>query len=398
MSRRIRLLSLLAALAVGCAVAFVLASARTAGAGDRGGGLPCPNAGDRMLGTALLHVPTRAKAPLPLVIAFHGAGGTGPGMADYSGLSDTADRYGFAVLYPTAGVQPPLLEPEREDARRRRRSRPRAAPAGDGRPRAPTRRGCYATGVSNGGGFAARVGCELAGTIAAIAPVAGGYKALDRCPDGRQTSVLEIHGTTDHVVPYEGRRVRRRRGRAGFLAGWVHRDGCDEKATRYDRPTTPSCASPTADATRGSTSSTCGSPEPTTAGRAPTRRGRAITRHSWRPTRRCGASSPASARPQRLRRRQPRRAQRRVEAGDGADQQRGADAAGERLGRHRPRSSRCAARVDAGDDARRARRRRSRRAAASSSDSARNWTRDVARGWRRARGAARSPSGARAPR
>src|SRR3954449_8029837 len=103
MSRRLRLLSSLAALAVGCAVALALAPragqpARAIAAED------CvPTPGDTMLGSALLHVPARAKAPLPLVMAFHGAGGTGAGMAGYSGLSATADRYGFAVLYPTAG-------------------------------------------------------------------------------------------------------------------------------------------------------------------------------------------------------------------------------------------------------------------------------------------------------
>src|SRR5207244_2457316 len=84
----------------------------------------------------------------------------------------------------------------------------------------------YATGVSNGGGFAARIGCELAGTVAAVAPVAGGYRSLDPCPDGRRTSVLEIHGTSDSVVPYAGRPPDAAGAVVGFLAGWVRRDGC----------------------------------------------------------------------------------------------------------------------------------------------------------------------------
>jgi polyhydroxybutyrate depolymerase len=187
-----------------------------------------------MLGTALLHVPKRAKAPLPLVMAFHGAGGNGPGMADYSGLSDTADHYGFAVLYPTAGSSrhfwslnakmPP------DDVGRIKALLPQAEQAAC----ADTTR-IYATGVSNGGGFSARLGCELAGTIAAVAPVAGGYKALDDCPDGRKVSVLEIHGTSDHVVPYNGKPPDYTGAVSGFLAGWVRRDGCDAKAT-HTRP------------------------------------------------------------------------------------------------------------------------------------------------------------------
>jgi polyhydroxybutyrate depolymerase len=234
MSRRLRLLSSLAALAVGCAVALALAPragqpARAIAAED------CiPKPGDTMLGTALLHVPKRATAPLPLVMAFHGAGGTGPGMADYSGLSGTADHYGFAVLYPTAGSSrhfwslnakmPP------DDVGRIRALLPQAETAACADPAR-----IYATGVSNGGGFSARLGCELAGTIAAVAPVAGGYRALDDCPDGRRTSVLEIHGTSDHVVPYNGKPPDYKGAVSGFLAGWVRRDGCDAKAT-HTRP------------------------------------------------------------------------------------------------------------------------------------------------------------------
>ena len=39
----------------------------------------------------------------------------------------------------------------------------------------------YATGVSNGGGLAARLGCALADRLAAVAPVAGGYSSLPAC-------------------------------------------------------------------------------------------------------------------------------------------------------------------------------------------------------------------------
>lgn len=194
-----------------------------------------PTPGDHTLpGNALLHVPPHAKAPLALVIAFHGAGGDGPGMAGYSGLSDTADAKGFAVLYPTAATKRHFWSLNAsmpgDDVNRLRALLPQAMNAACGDPAR-----VFATGVSNGGGFAARVGCELAGTIAAVAPVAGGYKALDPCPDGRRTSVLEIHGTADHVVPYNGRPSDGAGAVGTFLAGWVHRDGCDD-AARKSRP------------------------------------------------------------------------------------------------------------------------------------------------------------------
>jgi polyhydroxybutyrate depolymerase len=189
-----------------------------------------PQAGDRMLGDALLHVPPRTGR-LPLVLAFHGAGGNGAGFARESRLSTTADRYGFAVLYPSAG------SPRRywslnaatspDDVARVQALLPQAMQAA-----CTDRTRIYATGVSNGGGFAARLGCDLAGTVAAVAPVAGGYRALDPCPDGRRTSVLEIHGTSDRVVPYEGRPPDAAGAVVGFLAGWVRRDGCSPSSVQ----------------------------------------------------------------------------------------------------------------------------------------------------------------------
>ena len=228
MPHRLRLLWSLTALVAVFAAALALASPtrqpRAIAAVD------CkPAVGDQMLGTALLHVPKHPKTPLPLVIAFHGAGGDGPGMASYSGLSATADKYGFAVLYPTAGSSHHFWSLNTkmypDDVASIRTLLPQAEQASC----ADVTR-IYATGVSNGGGFAARLGCELAGTIAAIAPVAGGYSALDPCPAGAQTSVLEIHGTSDQVVPYNGKPPDYKGAVSGFLAGWVKRDGCDNNA------------------------------------------------------------------------------------------------------------------------------------------------------------------------
>ena len=88
--------------------------------------------------------------------------------------------------------------------------------------------------MSNGGGFAARVGCEL-DDVVAIAPVAGGYRALDRCPSTRRVSVLEVHGTADHVVPYRGKKPDYAGSVPRYLAGWAKRDGCTGKPTSQPR-------------------------------------------------------------------------------------------------------------------------------------------------------------------
>ncbi len=63
----------------------------------------------------------------------------------------------------------------------------------------------YATGMSNGGFFAHRLGCDLAHKIAAVAPVAGTLGLpIDQCQPTRPISVLHFHGTDDPLAPYDG--------------------------------------------------------------------------------------------------------------------------------------------------------------------------------------------------
>jgi len=166
------------------------------------------------------------------MLAFHGAGGTGDGFADYTGLSETADAHGFAVLYPSASSRTHFWALNRAmgtrdiDALRALIPRALGVACGD-----PAR--VYATGVSNGGGFTARVGCELA--VAAIAPVAGGYRALDDdC--AHRTAVLEIHGTSDTVVPYLGKPPDRRGAVPRYLDAWAGRNHCRGATTTHPRP------------------------------------------------------------------------------------------------------------------------------------------------------------------
>lgn len=61
----------------------------------------------------------------------------------------------------------------------------------------------YATGMSNGGMLAYRLGCELSDRIAAIAPVSA-TMVVSPCTPGRPVSVMHIHGLMDHNVNYEG--------------------------------------------------------------------------------------------------------------------------------------------------------------------------------------------------
>lgn len=185
--------------------------------------------------SAIVHVPRTARrgARLPLVLAFHGAGGTGSHMASYSTLEALSDSAGFVSVFPSAARPHRRWVLAEEDA-----GGPQDLQfVGQVLDRAedlvcvdPTR--VYATGVSNGGGMAARLGCEMSDRLAAIAPVAGGYSTLDACHPSRPVSVLEMHGTRDLVVPYAGKPPDGAGSVGGFLGQWTSLDGCSGRPTR----------------------------------------------------------------------------------------------------------------------------------------------------------------------
>ncbi len=94
----------------------------------------------------------------------------------------------------------------------------------------------YATGISNGGMLAYRLGCDAADRFAAIAPVAATV-VTEGCTPSQPISLLHIHGLADRNVPFDGGLPTRafqpnppvyppaRDGIGAFLRA----DGCDSK-------------------------------------------------------------------------------------------------------------------------------------------------------------------------
>jgi polyhydroxybutyrate depolymerase len=187
-----------------------------------------------------VHVPPSytGKRPVPLVIVMHGATSKAEWMENDTGFSDKADREGFIVIYPNGSG----------------RSQNGGHFWNSGRLRLPTNaddvgfiralveqcekdyridpKRVYATGMSNGGMMAHRLGVELPDVFAAIAPVAGTLNVA--CPAGAPVPVIMVHGGKDPSVPLES-------GPPFWLAGvpesvraWVKRDGCKQKAQRTD--------------------------------------------------------------------------------------------------------------------------------------------------------------------
>jgi poly(3-hydroxybutyrate) depolymerase len=190
-----------------------------------------------------LHVPAHYAAGrlTPLVLAFHGGGGTGIGMQLATGLSTLADQRGFLVAYPQALAQDHGRGPFGWDA-----SGPRD-PFADGIDDAlfvsdmlnavqagycvdPAR--IAATGISNGGSMTGYLACVLAGRVAAFAPVeAVFFQIPGGCRPVRPAAILDVHVVTDPVAPFAGVPSR---GSPDYYAlaipawlrAWALRDGC----------------------------------------------------------------------------------------------------------------------------------------------------------------------------
>jgi polyhydroxybutyrate depolymerase len=185
--------------------------------------------------TYQLHVPGGVDHPAGLVINLHGAGMTGSAQAAATNYNAVADQYGFAVAYPD-GIDMSWADgrgasvPDRQGVDDvgflvtliDRLSRDYGVPSGR----------VFVTGMSAGAFMASRLACDRADVVAAIAPVSGTLGAGTRCTPSRPVSVLEIHGTSDRVVPYAGGGMVGRGGPSDIepaetmVSGWRNVDGC----------------------------------------------------------------------------------------------------------------------------------------------------------------------------
>jgi polyhydroxybutyrate depolymerase len=188
----------------------------------------------------LVHVPPGydREQPVAVVLAFHGHGGDAAGEESGTGFSTLADRDGFLAVYPQGLLDDEGLPFWASDG-----------PIDYGIDDAlfvsnvltklqedfcidPSR--IYATGFSNGGGMSGFLACKLAGRIAAFVPVSGNYYALpDGCNPARAAPILEIHGTADSIVPYEGIPAIQSPlwplpSIPQWLQDWATRDGCTQ--------------------------------------------------------------------------------------------------------------------------------------------------------------------------
>ena len=81
----------------------------------------------------------------------------------------------------------------------------------------------YSYGNSNGGYFSFELACQLGNKIAAIGSIGGtmSTESYDSCAPSHNTSVITVHGTSDPIVYYTGRRPYNSKSQVEALKYWV---------------------------------------------------------------------------------------------------------------------------------------------------------------------------------
>jgi polyhydroxybutyrate depolymerase len=111
----------------------------------------------------------------------------------------------------------------------------------------------FVVGHSNGGFMAYRMACDHSDTVAAIVSVAGAmYDDARKCRAAHPVSVLQVHGSRDNVIPYQGTVINGAKVPSArtTVRDWATFDGCalsPAGAGRLDVATdanTPSGSSP----------------------------------------------------------------------------------------------------------------------------------------------------------
>jgi polyhydroxybutyrate depolymerase len=162
--------------------------------------------------TYVMHVPPgTARAPRPLLLAFHGTGASGREMAQGTALNALGAREDVLVAYPDAAVGnwAEGCACSRADLEGINDTGFVRAVIEDVARRHPVDRArVYAAGFSQGALFVQRLACQMADRFAAVASVAApmSSRLAEACAPSTPVGVLILQGTLDDAYPYEGQR------------------------------------------------------------------------------------------------------------------------------------------------------------------------------------------------
>jgi len=185
----------------------------------------------------VLHVPAAyaGKAPVPLILDFHGHGGTGPGQATDSPYPKVVDSDGVLMAFPTAigdWNMGPCCAVDVDDIGFAKALVTEIEGLGCVDPKR-----VYATGFSMGGAMSHQLACQAADVFAAVAPAAFDLleEHLATCKPKRPITVITFRGSADNLALYDGGLSNLVRpihflGAINSMKKWAELDGCTGQA------------------------------------------------------------------------------------------------------------------------------------------------------------------------
>ena len=180
------------------------------------------------------------SSAVPLVLNFHGYGSNATQQMFYGDFRDIADTEGFLLVHPEGttfignqfwNVGFPGISSTIDDVGFTEALIDELATL-----YTIDLDRVYATGMSNGGFMSFLLACQLSEKIAAVASVTGSMTqdTFDDCNAQRPTPVLQIHGTEDDVVLYNGNTLSI--PIADVISYWVDYNNCETTPTTTTLP------------------------------------------------------------------------------------------------------------------------------------------------------------------
>ena len=157
-----------------------------------------------------LYVPKTidVSKPIPLVLNLHGSGMSNTEQMFYSEMNKTAEKYGFAVLYPQGNNKDWNVgfEMDYDDGQddvgyiKQVLQEVKNQISVD-------ENAIFAIGLSRGGFFTYRLAAEMSDTFSGICAVGAPIpvEVMKRNNSKAKMAVLIVHGTDDEIVSYEGK-------------------------------------------------------------------------------------------------------------------------------------------------------------------------------------------------
>ena len=184
----------------------------------------------------ILYIPEicDGSTAVPLVLNFHGYGSNATQQMFYGDFRDIADTEGFLLVYPEGTLSngdqfwnvgfPGNTSSTIDDVGFTEALIDELANS-----YAIDLDRVYSTGMSNGGFMSFLLACQLSEKIAAVASVTGSMTpdTLNDCNAQHPTPVLQIHGTNDSVVPYDGNSTWTL-PIVDLVSYWVNYNNCDQ--------------------------------------------------------------------------------------------------------------------------------------------------------------------------